>query len=81
MTTFPILQLSSCCSTCRDRCCVSVNGIGCKQLTPTGCKLSYSERGDPCKVYPFVKYDNELFLDTKCPAWREFGDRFAGVIK
>jgi hypothetical protein len=72
---------SPCCKICNDRCCISVNGVWCKSLTPTGCKLPYQERGEGCRIYPFVEKDNELLLDLKCPHWKLFGDKYREVIR
>ena len=71
---------SPACKICDDRCCISVNKVWCKHLTSTGCKFTYEERGEACQRYPFVKYDNELFLDLKCPYWKLFGDKYRKEI-
>jgi len=69
------------CKECGGKCCLGIlSGMPkCKWLTDTGCSMCKKHIPPSCTAYPYIlvkdqRFPNEkrLFLDVKCPYWKEF---------
>ena len=75
------------CASCKMCCEGTILGtLPCWKYTSNGCSLTWDQRSDGCKAYPFVVVDDgrfpvgeRIFIDTACPHWRAFWDELEKV--